>query len=130
METELKECRDKIKKRNTQKTGKLVKWEELRGGHQKKQVSLLEVEGNDVQHTHITGAFDKDGVTKRTCCGRTSLRGDFPRFCGARSTRGLNRRELLSHAMNEETWYNERGKQRQQRDIQEFVLRTQEKRPR
>ena len=29
METELKECRDKIKKRNIPKTGKLVKWKEL-----------------------------------------------------------------------------------------------------
>ena len=42
-ETELKECRDKIKKRNIPKTGKLVKWEELRIGHLLKQVSLLAI---------------------------------------------------------------------------------------
>ena len=92
-----------------------------------KQVSLLEVEADDVQQTHIACAFDKDGVTKCTCCGRTSLRGDFPRFCRetcTMSNRGLNRRELLSHAMDEETWYNESGKHRQQWDIQEFVLET------
>ena len=112
METDLKECRDKIKKRNIPKTGKLVKWEELRRGHLLKQVSLLEVEEYDVQHGHIMCAFDKDGVTKCTCCGRTSLRGDFPLFCRetcTRSNRGLNRRELLNHATDEEIWYNERG---------------------
>ena len=96
-------------------------------GHLLKQVSLLEVEGIDVQHGHITCAFDKDGVMKCTCCGRTSLRGYFPRFCRetcTRSNRGLNRRELLNHAMDEETWHNEREKHRQQRGRQEFVLRT------
>ena len=127
VETELKECFDKIKKRNIPKTRKLVKWEELRRGHLLKQVSLLEVEGNDVQHGHITCAFDKDGVTKCTCCGRTSLKGNFPRFCRdtcTRSNRGLNKTELLNQAMDEETWYKERGKHRQQRGIQEFVLRT------
>ena len=127
METELKECRDKIKKRNMPKTGKLVKWEELRRGHLLEQVTLLEVKENDAQHGHITCAFDKDGVMKCTCCGRTSLTGDFRRFCGetcTRSNRGLNRRELLGHAMDEGTWYNERGKHRQQRGMHEFVLTT------
>ena len=44
MDKELKECRDKIKKRNTPTTEKLVKREELRTGHALKQAELLEVE--------------------------------------------------------------------------------------
>ena len=40
------------------------------------------------------------------------------------SNRGLNRRDLLSQAMSEETWYNKTGKHKQQRDMQEFMLRT------
>ena len=70
METELKESGDKIQKKNTPKTEKLVKWEGLMRGHLFKQVGLLEVEVKDVQHGHITRAFDKDGVTKCLCSGR------------------------------------------------------------
>ena len=43
METDLKECEGKIRKRNTPKTEKLVKWEEVRRGHLLKQVEVLEV---------------------------------------------------------------------------------------
>ena len=38
----------------------------------------------DIQHGHITRAFDKDGVTECICCGRAILRGDFPQFCRER----------------------------------------------
>ena len=38
------------------------------------------------------------------------------------SNKGLNRRDLLGQAMSEETWYNKRGKHKQQRDMQEFML--------
>ena len=36
------------------------------------------------------------------------------------SNKGLDRRELLNRAMEEETWKNQRGKHKQQRDMQEF----------
>ena len=39
------------------------------------------------------------------------------------SNKWLNRRDFLSQAMEEETWYNKRGKDKQQRDRQEFILR-------
>ena len=94
METELKDCGDNFKKRNTKiKKKTLVKCEELRRGHQLKQVELLEVEVNDIQHGHITRAFDRDGVTKCICCGRAGLRRDFPRFCGEAYTMSNKRSE-------------------------------------
>ena len=91
-----------------------------------KKVRSLEVESKDIKHGHITRAVAEYGVTMCMCCGRTSLRGDFPSVCRetcAMSNKGLNRRDLLSQAMGEEAWYNKRGKHKQQRDMQEFMLR-------
>ena len=108
MVAELKECRDKIKTRNTPKSENLVTWDELRRIHLLKQVELLKVEVKVVQHGHITHAVDKDGVLDMHRCGRASLRGDFTRFCREMytiSNKCLNRRDLLSQAMSEETWY-------------------------
>ena len=39
------------------------------------------------------------------------------------SDKGLNRRDVLGQAMGGKTWYNKRGKHKQQRDRQEFILR-------
>ena len=36
---------------------------------------------------------------------------------------GLNRSDPLNHAMSGETWYNKRGTYKQQRGMQEFMLR-------
>ena len=41
METELKDCGDKAKRRSTPNTDNLVKWKDSRRGHLLKQVRLL-----------------------------------------------------------------------------------------
>ena len=53
-----------------------------------------------------------------------ALKGDSHRSVEKRAPGEIEVREPLSHAMDEVTWYNERGKHRQQRNMQEFVLRT------
>ena len=60
--------------------------------------------------------IDRACVSKRICCGRASLRGDFCGEACTMSNKDLNRRDLLSQAMSEETRYNKRGKQKQQRE--------------
>ena len=77
----------------------------MRRGHLLKQVNLLDVKSKDIKRRHITRAFTEDGVTKCVCCGRTSLRRDFSRFC----------RETCT-MREEETWYNQRGTHKQQRE--------------
>ena len=103
MDTEWNGCRDKIMNKNLPKAEKLVRAR----AHLLKQVSLLEADSKDIKHGHITRAFAEDKVAKCACCGRTSLRGDFPRFCRktrTMSNKNLDRRELLNQAMEGESW--------------------------
>ena len=61
------------------------------------------MEGNDVQHGHITCACDKDGVIEMHSLWQNQSEGIFRNGSVEKSAR----RVLLSHATVEETWYNE-----------------------
>ena len=90
------------------KTQKMLKWEELGREHLLRQVRRVEVDLKDVQHGHITCAFDSEGVA-RFMCRRTSLRGEFPMLCSraifTMGKKALDRTCLVDPVVSEEKWY-------------------------
>ena len=100
METELKECRDKIKKSKTPKhRNKFKRWEELRKGH------LWKVEVKDVQHGHATLAFRKDWRHEVYMLWPVDASHGSVEKHARWEARVWTEECFLNQAMSEETWY-------------------------